>query len=114
MRAKFGRGSRKMKCTKCGAEAPSQAAFCPQCGTQLRNAEASDSPASPRQAVAPRPAADVPEQELWSGGYSPPALAGSFIVAAILIVAAAVVVALTNAGPIGWSGVAFAAIVVFG
>jgi membrane protein YdbS with pleckstrin-like domain len=103
-----------MKCTQCGADVPAGAAFCSQCGAQLRAAE----PASPDRNVgaarvqgkaAP---GSTPEKELWSGAYSPKAMTSAFIGAALLTVLG--MIGASFAGPVGWIAVAIGAAVLFG
>jgi predicted amidophosphoribosyltransferase len=57
-----------MICSKCGADTPGNAAFCPQCGAPLGNAVgASGSRPAKAARIEPaggRPVADVPEEEL--------------------------------------------------
>jgi membrane protein YdbS with pleckstrin-like domain len=106
-----------MACNQCGAEVPVQAAFCPKCGAQL-GAAASENPNRPVKAerlqagVAQGTARDVPEDELWEGGYSPKAMTPAFIGAALLTIIGGI--AASFAGPIGWIAVAIGAALVFG
>jgi membrane protein YdbS with pleckstrin-like domain len=109
----------QMNCTQCGAEAPAGAAFCPQCGAQLDAARAGNPTravaASRLQSAVPQGAArDVPEQELWSGAYSPKAMTGWFIVAALVCALGIAAVVYADAGPTGWAAVGIAALVIFG
>jgi len=48
---------------------------------------------------------------LWSGGYSPKAMTGPFVGAALLVVAG--MIGSSFAGPAGWTAVAVGAVVVF-
>jgi membrane protein YdbS with pleckstrin-like domain len=95
-----------MTCNQCGAAVPAGAAFCPQCGVQLRAV-------SRATAMVPQPGAariqaggaqgaahDTPEEELWAGAYSPKAMAGSFIGATLVMIVA--VVAGSLVPPLGW------------
>jgi membrane protein YdbS with pleckstrin-like domain len=104
-----------MKCNQCGAEAPPQAMFCPQCGAQLTSASADDAPsvgaAKIRPSGPPGTAHDVSEQELWSGAYSPKAMAGAFICVTVLLIAGLVVAYLT--WPDAMLSVGIAALLVF-
>jgi membrane protein YdbS with pleckstrin-like domain len=104
-----------MVCRKCGAEAPAKAAFCPQCGTQLGRA-GSDSGSRPAKAARMEPAGgrkvDAPEEELWTGVFSPKAMTGSFIVAALLTIAA--LIGASFVGPPGVTAVGVGALVAFG
>ena len=106
-----------MKCNQCGAEVPAQAAFCPQCGAQVggAGAAASGTPAASerlRASAQPAPAVNEPEQELWSGAYSPKAMTGAFIGAGLLTILG--VVAASYDGPYGWAACVIGAIILFG
>jgi membrane protein YdbS with pleckstrin-like domain len=105
-----------MICPKCGANTPDTAAFCPQCGAQLGNAVgASGSRPAKAARIEPaggRPVADVPEEELWSGAYSPKAMTGWYIVALVLGVIGMVVA--SNVDPNAWTAVAIGLLIVFG
>jgi membrane protein YdbS with pleckstrin-like domain len=90
-----------MTCNQCGADVPEQAAFCPQCGASLAGnanvpgTEPRSSGAAKLMARGGRGAGNQPaEEELWSGTYSPKAMIGWFIGAALLSVAGGVGVAL--------------------
>jgi membrane protein YdbS with pleckstrin-like domain len=76
-----------MKCNQCGADVPASSAFCPRCGAQLRAAAGAPSGAARMQ---PAALADVPEEELWSGGYSWHAMTGTFVLATIVTMTAIV------------------------
>jgi uncharacterized membrane protein YdbT with pleckstrin-like domain len=88
-----------MRCPACGVEVVEQAIYCHKCGERLvaageqagreRPAEAG----SPVQAAAAEPAGpvlreprDLPEEELWRGGYSPRAMTGAWVISAVLSV----------------------------
>jgi uncharacterized membrane protein YdbT with pleckstrin-like domain len=80
-----------MKCPSCGAEANPSASFCQVCGAKLV-ADGAVSPAitpaaSLQNAVGRQ---DEPEAELWSGGFSPKAMIGSFFAVALVTVLAIV------------------------
>jgi membrane protein YdbS with pleckstrin-like domain len=104
-----------MKCQVCHAEAAPGALFCPHCGAKLAPSSAggpsqsppatapptdaapplaadSDPGAGPGYGVRRRAITDVPEETLWEGSYSPKAMLGSVVAAAIgsvvLVVAA--------------------------
>ena len=82
-----------MHCHQCGAEAPTESLFCPQCGGQLGDGDdeaAGDGPATAAERLRPgrqnsggKPPA---EDELWSGSYSPKAMIGSFAAAGVATV----------------------------
>ncbi len=94
-----------MRCQVCSVDVPKGALFCQQCGTKLpvdagasvkdSNDAASAGPtAGYADPVAPpvrrRGVADVPEETLWEGQYSPKAMLGT-IVAAVIVSALLVV-----------------------
>jgi membrane protein YdbS with pleckstrin-like domain len=101
-----------MHCTKCGKELPANAAFCPHCGAK-QGAEA-DGPtaAVERMTGAGRGRAAGPEEELWSGTYSPKAMVGPAIGAAVLTAIGALLAALT--GPVGGIAWGFGVVLVWG
>jgi uncharacterized membrane protein YdbT with pleckstrin-like domain len=82
---------------KAGVPAPAAAA---------RPAEsAADSPQGLRSPVNPaggRTARDVPEEELWQGGYSPKAMYGSWLGAAVATVAGLIAVLMFFPNATGW------------
>jgi membrane protein YdbS with pleckstrin-like domain len=96
-----------MKCAACGREVPAGSAFCPGCGTQL--AAASSNPGRATTAARLQPAnvntGNQPaEEDLWTGTYSPKAMAGTAIGLAILTVVGLVVAILAaGIGPIVWA-----------
>jgi membrane protein YdbS with pleckstrin-like domain len=104
-----------MICHKCGADTPDKAAFCPQCGEQLGRAGGAGG-SRPVKAARIEPAggrlADVPEEELWTGAYSPKAMTTAFVGAALLTTIG--MVAASFAGPAGWTALGVGALVVFG
>src|SRR4051812_45269080 len=99
-------GNSQMTCSQCGANVPAGSAFCPQCGTQLRavnRATVADlhAGAARIQAGGAHGAAhDLPEEELWEGAFSPKAMTGSFVGAALLTIAG--MIAGTFVPPLGW------------
>jgi len=105
-----------MKCQQCGAEVPGDAAFCPQCGSQLGPGGVSVGrpPKAERlqAGVAQGTARDVPEEELWAGGFSPKAMTPAFVIAGLLTIAGIVIASF--AGPFGWTAVGIGAAIVFG
>jgi membrane protein YdbS with pleckstrin-like domain len=87
-----------MQCPACGVEVVQQAVYCHKCGERLVPTE-HGSPASPRAAAEQAPAtadallqtpltpaavADLPEKELWRGGYSSKAMLGSWMLVALV------------------------------
>lgn len=107
-----------MRCKKCGAEAPAESAFCPKCGTSLKEpaaaSAAADGPSGTQRVVAAgRGRGGSPaEEEIWSGAYSAKAMAGTFVAAGVLTLVAAVVCAF--AGPPAWIAFFIAAILAWG
>jgi membrane protein YdbS with pleckstrin-like domain len=105
-----------MICPKCGADTPEKATFCPQCGAQLGSAAAASGSRPVKAArIEPaggRPVADVPEEELWAGAYSPKAMTGWYIVAIVLGVVGMVVASYVD--PNAWTVVAIGLLIVFG
>jgi membrane protein YdbS with pleckstrin-like domain len=108
-----------MKCTTCNATIADGAVFCPQCGARLKagatvqplvsptadHTEA-DEPTqglrSPGNPAGGRAARDVPEEELWQGGYSPKAMYGAWIGAAVGTVAGLIAVLMFSPDATGW------------
>jgi hypothetical protein len=107
-----------MQCKKCGRDAPAESAFCPHCGTQIGSAAAepaADSGAGgPQRFKGASQGRGTPptEEVLWSGTYSPKAMLGAFLGAAILTVLGMIIA--TLAGPVGWVAVGIGALVVWG
>ena len=101
-----------MNCSQCGAAAPAGAAFCSQCGAQL-GADAAEQHFGPARVSSGNSRHDnTPEEDLWTGSYSPKAMTGPFIGAGLLTVVG--IIAATFAGPVGWIAVAIGAVLVFG
>jgi membrane protein YdbS with pleckstrin-like domain len=82
-----------MKCPKCGADTLAGAVFCQKCGARLpAEATVGVSTATPLPGQSRivgggrAPIADVPEEILWQGGYSPKAIAGPAAVCGALTV----------------------------
>src|SRR4051812_11782407 len=106
-----------MICNNCGADTPQNAAFCPKCGAQIGHAGGASVSRPPKAARIEQPAAgrtvaDVPEEELWTGAYSPKAMASAFVGAALLAVIG--MIAASFLGPAAWVAVAAGTLVVFG
>jgi len=84
-----------MLCPTCNADVPADAAFCPKCGQQLSGAVQQPTAQPAAVAVSPadrlrpgqHPVPHEEEKELWRGSYSPKAMLGGWILAAILTVA---------------------------
>src|SRR5690606_4359546 len=97
-----------MNCPDCGHDVGANATFCPHCGTRLENAatSAAASPSAAPAAAPPAASAAVgdsspgspadrllggarrgkhpPEEELWSGGFSPKAMLGPLVAVSTL------------------------------
>ncbi len=84
-----------MKCPICRAETAAGSSFCSQCGARLASTDAAGGRIDPPGAsggspgaalVGRRAAADVPEEVLWEGSYSPKAMLGPIVGCALLSV----------------------------
>jgi membrane protein YdbS with pleckstrin-like domain len=87
-----------MNCPDCGAAVADNAVFCAQCGRRI----AAPAEAAPAEAAARHPftpaspgGSPLPEEDLWSGAYSPQAMLGTWVAAgaisiALLILAAVI------------------------
>ena len=105
-----------MKCQVCNAEAPPSATFCQQCGAKLAIAgeaapvgakTASVSAAQTATNDAPgagrrKGPVDVVEETLWEGSFSPKAMIGGFILAALLSVVLLVCAFMFAEGTFRW------------
>jgi uncharacterized membrane protein YdbT with pleckstrin-like domain len=84
----------------------------------VSNVAAAAAPASPGKLAAAaglrRAPADVAESELWTGGYSPKAMYGGWIAAALLTIGGLIVVAVFRSDVIGWSIFGVAALAIWG
>lgn len=99
-----------MNCSQCGALVPAGAAFCSQCGNALKGGDASAA-ARLQPGAARGNGREVPEEDLWTGRYSPKAMIGPFIGAALLVVLA--LIGASFAGPPAWMIVGIAAVLIF-
>jgi membrane protein YdbS with pleckstrin-like domain len=104
-----------MNCTKCGGNLPEDAAFCSKCGAPVAELHDYDD----ETAGEPHPATaanrlragrtnngrEAAEEELWSGTFSPLAMAGAAIGCAIISVVAIVVAAFANQAAVWWGAV---------
>jgi membrane protein YdbS with pleckstrin-like domain len=87
-----------MKCDECGRDVAAESVFCPQCGAQLGDSgtNAADGggsvPAGRFKSVAAsrNSGKHPPEEELWSGTYSPRALVGPAAAVALVSILAIV------------------------
>jgi membrane protein YdbS with pleckstrin-like domain len=90
-----------MQCPQCGRPVPEDALFCSHCGERMKPIATSPAPAAaasdPHPAVAAQRLTDdpthfgsgaPPEEQLWSGRYSPKAMYGSLIGAAVVSILA--------------------------
>lgn len=108
-----------MICPACQATMPDDALFCNKCGQRLQDSgPAATAPvASPADKLRQRaPTPDEPETKLWSGGFSPKAMIGYWLLAAVLTIAgviAGVFLAIPTGGAI-WLLVALLAVALWG
>ncbi len=105
-----------MQCTKCGRDAPAESVFCSFCGTQLVGPtfaieESNFTPQSLKSTVEGRGAAPR-EEELWAGTYSPKAMMGTMLAAAIITLVGLVVAMI--GGPLAWMAFVVGALVLWG
>jgi len=95
-----------MICQQCGVEAPDSSGFCPKCGARLGEQAAegvTPGVARMKELAASRQGGETPEEDLWTGSFSPKAMIGTWILMAIITVAAIVLVALfLPAAPLAW------------
>jgi membrane protein YdbS with pleckstrin-like domain len=90
-----------MKCPRCSADAPANAAYCPQCGAALQGGSDPKAASPPPEGLAadlPNAAmrnlqrrarlADEPERDVWQGCYSPRAMVGVWFILALLTLGA--------------------------
>ena len=81
-----------MLCPACSTEIAADSVFCPKCGHRLSEPAASSRTPAEQFRAGERPAtSDEPEKQLWHGTYSPKAMYGTWIFAALISVAAIVV-----------------------
>ncbi len=102
-----------MRCPSCGAEVVREAVYCHKCGGRIdaRAEQFSDRPANDststepadsfREDLARRNRDEEPERELWSGGYSPKAMIGGWVLGGLISLALLVVGVLWVRGA-GW------------
>jgi len=95
-----------MICQQCGVEAPDSSGFCPKCGARLgEQAGEGVTPGVTRmkEVAAARQGGETPEEDLWTGSFSPKAMIGTWILMAIVTVAAIVLgVLFLPAAPLAW------------
>jgi len=92
-----------MNCPGCGAEVAAQAVYCQKCGQRVdsRAAESEEASAEdPRQKIAKsvggRRGANVPEEELWTGSYSPRAMLGTWVTVGLISIGLLVLAVVVN------------------
>lgn len=106
-----------MYCSNCGRDVPDDSAYCAHCGARLADSEYEEidsdvsAGAERLQPGSGRGGREPAEDELWNGTYSPKAMVGSFIAAAILTVAGLFFATLS--GPVGWIAFAIGVAVVW-
>jgi hypothetical protein len=121
-----------MKCPTCLAAVPDDAAFCPQCGARMAGAatnranptvtaagvgDASGAATSPKAIAASamrRAGQTPPEEEIWTGGYSPKAMFGAWITAAFATVAGLIAVLMWKNDTLGWLILGIGVVLVWG
>ncbi len=72
-----------MNCPDCGAAVPEKAVYCQKCGRRFDSTGAAD----PREHLAkatPPGAFPSPEEDLWTGSYSPKAMLGTWVMAGLI------------------------------
>lgn len=104
-----------MKCGECGGETPAASVYCPHCGARLDEAAAAGpSPSAAAARLMPgvsRSGSSPNEETLWSGSYSPKAMAGWFVGAALVTIVGAIIASM--AGPPSWAIFAIAVLVMW-
>jgi uncharacterized membrane protein YdbT with pleckstrin-like domain len=79
-----------MNCPSCNTEVAGDALFCPKCGQRLQDSTPT-SAVTPAEKIRQRlPTPDEPEQKLWAGGFSPKAMIGYWLLAALVTLAGVV------------------------
>lgn len=104
-----------MICPACQATMPDDALFCNKCGQRLQDSTPA-TPTSPAEQLKKRaPAPDEPETKLWYGGFSPKAMIGYWIFAAVLTVGGLIAGIFFGPGaPAVWMLVVMLAIAIWG
>jgi uncharacterized membrane protein YdbT with pleckstrin-like domain len=90
-----------MLCPACSTDIANGSVFCPKCGHRLSEPapETAATPAQQLRAGNRVAASSEPEQQLWHGSYSPKAMYGSWLLAAVVTLVAIVVSILFFAVP---------------
>ena len=92
-----------MQCAKCGVEAPEASLFCPNCGAQLTAGEPVRSPVVAKMRASGTENGDSnAEQIVWTGTYSPKAMIGWIVGAALLSILVVIAMAVFGAGRSAW------------
>jgi membrane protein YdbS with pleckstrin-like domain len=106
-----------MKCGKCGSKVAEDAAFCSKCGAPVSNAHdiddgdeadsaatgATRARANARRIAAGGRGPQKPEEDLWTGSFSPLAMVGPAFGSAFVSILAVIGAAVVAPGPIGWT-----------
>lgn len=100
-----------MNCPACKTENAADALFCSKCGQRLNELEAA-APTGAERLKQRVPAGAEPETKLWSGGFSPKAMIGYWVLAAVLTVGGAI--GGFFGGPPAWLLVGLLAIALWG
>jgi len=99
-----------MKCHQCGVEVEENSVYCHKCGARIdgqdaaTGGEVAPQPSSSRRgaaALASKGDDDDFEEDLWSGSYSPRAMMGGWILAAVVTVGG-LVLAAVMANQLAW------------
>lgn len=88
-----------MNCPKCDLTVPADAVFCPSCGAKVSADTAADKLRG--KSLEARSSANDAEISLWHGGFSPKAMIGSWILAALVTVVAIAASMFANYGGAG-------------
>jgi membrane protein YdbS with pleckstrin-like domain len=106
-----------MQCAQCGVEAPEASLFCPNCGAQLavesQTAVPQRTAAAKLQSAGGAAGNQATEQTLWAGTYSPKAMIGWIIGAALLSILIVIAVAVSGASRGVWVWVVLALLLIW-
>lgn len=90
-----------MKCPKCSAETDDKSQFCSKCGKSLSD-EAGSAERFKQSLTSRSGAANVAEEDVWQGTFSPKALYGTWLLCAGLTLAAIGLGAMFIVVPVAW------------